>query len=112
MKRCYWKIIYEFSVADSETEKIKKESELILNFIKETKTYGITSSVDVYNRNKRFMVIHGFTSKHQALAMMTLIKDDKKLALKKSGLIVSAHNYKVIQIFKNLEKYIEQQDKL
>lgn len=107
-----WKMIYEFGLTEVDSEKIKKETELILNFLKETKTYGITSSVDVYNRNKRFLVFHGFTSKHQALAMMTLIKDDKKLALKKSGLIISAHNYKVVQIFKNIDKYIEQQEKL
>ncbi len=107
-----WKIIYEFGLTEADSEKIKKETELILNFLKEAKTYGITSSADVYNRNKRFLVFHGFTAKHQAIAMMTLIKDDKKLALKKSGLIISAHNYKVVQIFKNLEKYIEQQDKL
>lgn len=99
-----WKMIYDLSI---ETEaSIKDLTAKINKYIADTHNNRLKLSTDLYDNNKQLLVIHGFLSKETALAVNALLQDVKGYKVKQKGLPISIHNYKVIQIHKNLEQYI------
>lgn len=100
-----WKLFFEYVL--TEDEKLKTETVKVTDFVKIARPY-LTNSVDGFDRTKQFLVLHGFRSKQDALTTLNLITADKKLNFKKKGIIISNNNYKVIQINKNLNAFIEQ----
>ncbi|WP_159801315.1 tetratricopeptide repeat protein [Flavobacterium sp. MK4S-17] len=99
-----WKIIFKF---DSPNDpKIKPLSDKILKFIKEGLNNSITLSNDIYTFNENLLVIHGFNSKLAAEDAVSILKDYKKYKVAETPIIISAEDYKVVQIKKNLSQYL------
>lgn len=102
-----WKMIFVYGV--DEAESLKKDVEKIVEFVKDIKSINVTHTVDALDRNTQLFVLHGFISEESSAITMNRIKDDKKLKKLKirSGIVISKHNYKTLQLNKNINDYIE-----
>lgn len=102
--RQQYKVVYTFK--DSGKEQIdhfKTELDTVLSHIK---YYKLQSSVDVYNANTKFVVVHGLTNKQVANTFEQLfVKEDKK-KIKEPHFVISSANYQIIQIHKNLNDFL------
>ncbi len=100
------KIVFEYK--NSEDELLKADLKNIQHHIEQTKLGVITHSIDVYTKDKKMLVLHGFSTRIKSDYFLETLLKDKKLKFTKKGISISNHNYKVVQINKNLDVYIEQ----
>ena len=98
-----WKIVFKFDSPDD--PRIKPLSEKIQKYIKEGLNNYITLSNDVYTLNENMLVIHGFINKLAAEDAVSVLKDYKKYKVAETPVIMSAEDYKVIQIKKNFNQF-------
>ena len=98
-----WKIVFKFDSADD--PKIKPLTEKIEKFIKEGLNNTITLSNDIYTLKENMLVVHGFISKLAAEDAVSVLKDYKKYKVAEVPVIMSAEDYKVIQIKKNFNQF-------
>ena len=66
----------------------------------------MTTSLDKYNKTESFVVIHGLKSEAYAQDVAGVLKEDDKYKIAHPSIIISADNYKVVQIKKNLDAYL------
>lgn len=99
-----WKLVYDLSKENATSATDLKNK--INKYITESHNDNLKLSVDMYDKNKTLLVVHGFLSKETALAVNSLLQDVKGYKVKQKGMPISTHNYKVIQTHKNLEVYI------
>ncbi len=117
------KLMYAFSTYDPQAIELKELLEVI---IKELKYHKMTVSLDVYTKDQQFVVIHTKRDKLGAEGLAELltlgkIEDTEGVDLTnwnrkkkyhpkvdKEFIIVASPNYRVIQIHKNLEAYVQQ----
>jgi hypothetical protein len=76
--------------------------------IKDVDVYELTSSLDVYTKNTTFVVVHGLRSINGAKGFAEFLGENKE-KITKDHFAISAKNYEIIQIHKNLESYLESQ---
>ncbi len=118
------KLIYEFST--QEMEKAQEYYNVISDIIKELKYEEMKVSLDVYTKDKIFVVIHTKRTKLGAEGLAELlslgrVEDTKGVDLTRwnrrkkyykkitrSYFIVASPNYRIIQIHKNWENYLAQ----
>lgn len=101
-----FKVIYQFVDATSETlEAFKKELD---EAVKEVKYFDLTTSIDIYNQNTSFVVVHGLKSIDGALGFAEILKDNET-TIEKAYFAISSPNYQTVQIHKNLETYLKSQ---
>lgn len=100
-----WKIVYSFSATDLENAK-KLETKLN-EAIKEYR-YDTTMSVslDYYNPSTYFVIIHGLNTKLGGRGFAEVLKENKKYKIKNPFFEIGSENYKIIQLHKNLEDYL------
>ncbi|MDV6167710.1 gliding motility protein [Flavobacterium sp. DG1-102-2] len=98
-----WKIVFKFDSADD--PKIKPLTEKIEKFIKEGLNNTITLSNDIYTLTENMLVVHGFISKLAAEDAVSVLKDYKKYKVAEVPVIMSAEDYKVVQIKKNFNQF-------
>ncbi|WP_299675284.1 hypothetical protein [uncultured Dokdonia sp.] len=106
-----WKIVYVFNNSDVAGANILKEQ---LDEAFETIGYtNYATSFDVYNDQQSFVVVHYLNSKSQAEGLVELlaVNKDIKEKITKENTVLSSENYKIIQLHKNLEDYIQQSTK-
>jgi len=106
-----WKIVYAFNNSDiAGANKIKEQLGQAFETIGYT---NYATSLDVYNDEKSFVVVHYLNSKSQAEGLVELLAINKEIKEKitKENTIISSGNYKIIQLHKNLEDYIQQSTK-
>lgn len=106
-----WKMLYVFNNSDIEKATTLKEQ---LDTAIETLGYtNYATSFDVYNDRQSFIVVHYLKSKSQAEGLTELLAINKEIKkpITKENTIVSSENYKLIQLHKNLEDYIQQSTK-
>jgi tetratricopeptide (TPR) repeat protein len=101
-----FKVIYSF--IDATNEEIEAFSTKLNESIKDIRYFDLTSSIDKYNGNTTFVVVHGINSMQGAQGFEEILKDYKK-TINKDHFAISSDNYEVIQIHKNLEAYLESQ---
>lgn len=99
-----WKIIYP--VSNSDTKTVQKIEEAIRVFLLVENFERLTTSFDKYNKTESFVVIHGLKSEAYANDIAGVFRDDKKYKLSNQAIIISAENYKTVQIKKNLDAYL------
>lgn len=99
-----WKILYQ--VPSNDTQTSKKIEEAIRVFLLVENYERLTTSVDKYNKTYNFVVIHGIKSEAYANDVVGILRDDKKYKIAHPAIIISADNYKVVQIKKNIETYL------
>lgn len=99
-----WKILY--SVPNNDTQTAKKIVEAIRVFLLVENFERLTTSFDKYNKTQSFFVIHGIKSEAYAHDVAGVLKEDKKYKIAHPPIIISSENYKIIQIKKNIDKYL------
>jgi tetratricopeptide (TPR) repeat protein len=98
-----WKVMFPFK--RSNNEKALKLKELLEQSIKDLK-YRNSISKDIYNLEEQFVVVHGFKSKEFALGYAELLKNNKDYRVADKNFVILSENYKVIQVHKNLQDYL------
>lgn len=101
-----FKVIYSFT--DASKEEIEEFANKLNESIEVVRYFDLSSSIDKYNANTTFVVVHGLTSLQGAQGFKDILKDYKK-TIERNHFSISSDNYEVIQIHKNLNAYIESQ---
>jgi tetratricopeptide (TPR) repeat protein len=97
-----WKLVFDFKM--TETEKAIALKELLEKAIKDLK-YKNSVSIDVFNIENQFLVVHGFISEDFALGFGELIKNNREYRVTKQNFVILSTNYKILQVHKNLQAY-------
>lgn len=101
-----FKVLYEFKDASSEEidEFVKKLDEAVAK----VKYFDLSTSVDLYNKDTKFVVVHGLKSIDGATGFAEILRDfDEKI--NKEHIAISSPNYQIIQVHKNLDAYLKSQ---
>ena len=98
-----WKVMFPFK--RSNNEKALKLMELLEKSITDLK-YRNSVSKDIYSLEDQFVVVHGFKSKEFALGYVELLKNNKDYRVADKNFVILSDNYKVIQVHKNLQDYL------
>jgi tetratricopeptide (TPR) repeat protein len=101
-----FKVIYSFK--DASKDEIEEFANKLNESIEVVRYFDLSSSIDKYNANTTFVVVHGLTSLQGAQGFKDILKDYKK-TIERNHFSISSDNYEVIQIHKNLDAYIESQ---
>ena len=104
-----WKILYQVGLREDKSTKDLEEK--IKKFIDSENLQKLNFSYDIYTDNKSFITIHGIKSKVYADDIALVLKDNAKFKIVNPAIVISAENYKVVQIKKNLESYLALQKK-
>ena len=67
----------------------------------------MSTSIDYYNPDTIFVIIHGLNTKLGARGFAQVLNEDKKYKIKKPFFEISSPNYKIVQIHKNLDDYLK-----
>ncbi|WP_462224203.1 type IX secretion system periplasmic lipoprotein PorW/SprE [Flavobacterium sp.] len=99
-----WKIIYQPKSI------VEKDNKVLLDKLnklaKERTIETLTVSTDVYTLDRNLIVIHGIKSEENAKGLAQILKEFKDYKIADPAVIISSENYKVVQVFKNLEEYM------
>ncbi len=99
-----WKILY--ATKDFENTPTKALREKIKKFIADRGLTKLFVSLDIYTANDNFVVLHGMNSEDLAKGIVSILKEFKEYKVPDTGIVISAENYTIIQIKKNLEEYL------
>ena len=101
-----WKIVYQFTPDDTEAmdELVAKLDKFLTERRYDTE---MSTSIDYYDPETRFVIIHGLNTKLGARGMAQVLEEDKKYKIKKPFFEISSPNYKIVQIHKNLDDYLK-----
>ena len=66
---------------------------------------NMSTSVDYYDPNSLFVIIHGLNTRMGGRGFAEVLKENKKYKVKKPFFEIASPNYKIIQIHKNLDSY-------
>lgn len=99
-----WKAVYPFSQID---KKAAEDLKALLNIKKAELGYsGLEVSVDYYNSETLFVVVHGLQSRAVAEGIIKELYDLNKEPIKQDSFEISSSNYSKILVHKNLDAYI------
>jgi hypothetical protein len=99
-----WKILYQ--TKDFEDAATKGLREKIKKFIADRSLNKLSVSLDIYTMTDNFVVLHGINSEDLALGITAILKDYKDYKVQQLPIIISAENYTIVQIKKNLEEFL------
>ncbi len=98
-----WKVMFPFRRSDNQMA--LKLMELLEKSIVDLK-YKNSVSKDIYDLENQFVVVHGFKSKEFALGYAELLKNNKDYRVAHKNFVILSDNYKIIQVHKNLQDYL------
>lgn len=98
-----WKVVYPLRKGD--TANLEDLKEKVERSLVELEQRGFSYSVDVYNRDIVFLVIHNVGSRLRAEGYAELLTK-KDYLVDIENFVISRDAYKVIQVQKNLEAYL------
>lgn len=99
-----WKILYQ--TKDFEDARTKVLREKIKKFITERSLNKLSISLDIYTMTDNFVVLHGINSEDLAVGITSILKDYKDYKVQETPIIISAENYTIVQIKKNLDIFL------
>ena len=70
---------------------------------------NLNVSLDVYGPEQNFVVVHGLQSKSRSQGFQELLRNNKDYKIMREAFVISAENYRIIQIKKNLDSYLERE---
>jgi len=113
-KATHFNVVYQFENGSGEdidafVKTLNEEIE------KKIKYFDLTTSIDVYDENTTFVVVHGLTSIQGASGFAQLLQTDErdsrgrpvKPKITKEYFAISSPNYAIIQRHKNLNAYLK-----
>jgi len=99
------KLLYSFNTEEKvEAEAFQKKIDSALLDLGYSK---LTTSVDVYTGEKIFVVVHNLENMERAIGFAELLRINEDYAVEKEPIVISSENYRVVQIHKNLDSYLE-----
>ena len=99
-----YKIVFKFENAKKEQiASFQKDLDIAL---KNMKYYKLKSSVDVYNPTTTFVIVHGLKNAQVAKTFNQLLTKEDKKKITASYFTITSTNYQIIQIYKNLDAYL------
>lgn len=99
-----WKILY--ATKDFEDKSTKSLREKIDKFIKDRSLNKLFVSLDIYTMTDNFVVMHGINSEDLAKGITSILKDYKDYKVVETPIIISAENYTIVQIKKNIDDFL------
>lgn len=100
-----YKLIFPFdNPSDKETQKLKESIEKALSDLNYSK---LSVSVDVYDPDQTFVVVHGITDKNRSLGFQELLRENKNYKIDREAFVMSAENYRIVQIKKTLRSFMD-----
>jgi len=99
-----WKILY--ATKDFENAQTKKLRETIKKFIADRSLNKLSVSLDIYTMADNFVVIHGMNSEDLAKGVSQILKEFKAYKVPDTPIVISAENYTIVQIKKNIDEYL------
>lgn len=105
-----YKVVFKFE--NPKPEQIANFQKTLNAALKNIAYYELTSSVDVYNPNTTFVLVHGLRNSQVANTFsQLLVKDEKrkiddKKKITEPYFTISSANYQTVQIHKNLDAYL------
>jgi hypothetical protein len=104
-----WKIIYKVGIKEDKSTKVIEDK--IDKFITTDKGKRLNYSFDVYTGKENFIIINGLNSEAHARNIALLLKENKEYKIDEAAIVITNKNYKVTQINKNLDAYLESKKK-
>ncbi|MGM0634678.1 MAG: tetratricopeptide repeat protein [Bacteroidota bacterium] len=104
-----FKLVYVFDNKEHTFDELKDFAESLMSQLEEIDYGYLKISVDVYSNDKTFLLIHGLTSKLGAEGLGEVLNNEELTLSDWEYFGISRKNYTILQIHKNLEKYIENQ---
>lgn len=101
-----WKLIYSFS--NEESEEVETLKELLEEGLEELDYPNLKVSIDYYNPEISFVVVHGLRSRLGVQGLVEKLEEQEGIKINRKGFEVSSTNYAKILIHKNLEDYLIQ----
>ncbi len=101
-----WKLVYKFSIEES--EEALKLKEKLDKAIEDFRYTNMGSSIDYYDPQTTLVIVHGLNTKMGARGFGDVLKEKKEYKIKHPFFEISSPNYKIIQIHKNLDDYLQQ----
>ena len=99
-----YKVVFQFkSTAQEEMLNFKKTLDEVLENVR---YYDLTSSIDVYNPETTFVIVHGLKTGTVAKTFDQLLTKEDKKKINVPYFVVTSTNYQIIQIHKNLDAYL------
>ncbi len=98
-----YKILYPFQNTNLQAAQ-EFEQQLIESFEKVGYT-EFSTSIDVYNANQSFVVIHFLSSREEAMGLVELLATNKDILISRPSTVIASENYKIIQMHKNFDTY-------
>ncbi len=100
-----YKLVYKFT--NEETEAVQKLKTQLDKAITDYRYTNMTASIDYYNPQTQLVIVHGFKTKLGARGFGDVLKENKEFKIKHPFFEISTPNYKIIQIHKNLDEYLQ-----
>lgn len=99
-----FKVVFKFD--RTKADKIKDFKTTLDEVLENVRYYKLKSSVDVYDTNTTFLVVHGLKNGQVAQTFDQILLDKDVKKIKEPYFAVSSANYQILQIHKNLEPYL------
>ena len=102
----HFNVLYPF--ANDEKDQIEEFVAQLDDAISKVNYFDLSTSVDVYDNNTIFVVVHGLTSIQGASGFAEILKENKN-KIDRNFYSISSPNYEIVQRHKNLNEYLESQ---
>ncbi|BCY27947.1 tetratricopeptide repeat protein [Flavobacterium okayamense] len=99
-----WKILFPKTFEIGKTN--EKLVEKLAKYVKDSHNDDLKLSVDFYNLDNDFIVLHGFKSKETAQAVLLYLKENKEYKVKDEAFVISSDNYRVVQVKKQFQEWL------
>jgi hypothetical protein len=102
----HFNVLYPFKT--SEKGNIEAFVKLLDTAVSKVVYFDLSTSVDFYDANTTFVVVHGLKSIQGSAGFAELLKENET-KIDRNFYAVSSPNYEIIQRHKNLNEYLESQ---
>nr|WP_321221257.1 tetratricopeptide repeat protein [uncultured Psychroserpens sp.] len=99
-------VLYPFN--NDEKDNIDEFVKKLENAISKINYFNLSTSIDFYDANTTFVVVHGLKSIQGASGFAEILKENKD-KIDRNFYSISSPNYEIIQRHKNLNEYLESQ---
>ncbi|MEY8849430.1 hypothetical protein AB9K26_11470 [Psychroserpens sp. XS_ASV72] len=106
VKAEHFNVIYPFE--SGQDEEIKAFVEKLDDAVSKATYFDLTTSVDIYDPNTIFVVVHGLKSAEGASGFAEILEETKH-KITRDFYAISSPNYEIVQRHKNLNEYLASQ---
>ncbi len=100
-----WKLVYKFTAEEGEAA--QKLKDILDKAITDYRYTNMVTSIDYYTPDTKLVIVHGLNTKMGAQGFGDILKEKKEYKIKHPFFMISTPNYKVVQIHKNLDDYLQ-----